>query len=115
MDVDENEQNQIACLLVVEDTNLFAAVFNLRRRQHASPEPALKAKVGRRIYDRPIYTCSRWWLMLRKGDCKMEGHPQNRVFRRRFSVLFSMFKAIVSEAREWIISGNKKIGDVTTD
>ena len=53
--------------------------------------------------------------MLLKGDCKVEGHPQNKVFRRRFSVPFSMFKLIVAEEREWVINGEKKFGDITAD
>ena len=94
---DSEEQKrlvQIACLLVVEDSNLVAAVLNSRRRKLLNPEPPLKIKVGRRIFDRPVYTNSTWWTMLLKGDCKVEGHPQNKVFRRRFSVPFSMFKLI---------------------
>jgi Plant transposon protein len=39
--------------------------------------------------------------MLLKGECKVIGHPQNKVFRRRFSIPFSMFKGIVAAAREW--------------
>jgi hypothetical protein len=119
MNVDDDEEQrmriEMAYLLIVEDANLFAAVLNSRRRKLISPEPAFKVKVGRKIYDRPVYTSSTWWTMLLKGDCKIEGHPQNRVFRRRFSVPFSMFRSIVSEAREWIISGNKRMGDLTTD
>ena len=106
---------QIACLLVVEDTNLVASVLISRRRKLVNPEPPIKIKVGRRIFDRPVYTSSTWWTMLSKGDCKVEGHPQNKVFRRRFRVPFSMFKSIVSEAREWVISEENKFGDVTAD
>ena len=53
--------------------------------------------------------------MLQKGDCNIEGHPQSKVFRRRFAVLFTMFRTIVTEAREWIVDGDKKMGDTTTD
>ena len=119
MNLDSNEEQkklvQIASLLLVEEATLFAAVLGSRRRKLNLSEPALKAKVGRKIYDRPVYTCSTWWTMLIKGDCKLEGHPQNKVFRRRFSVPYSMYKSIVAEAREWIGPGNKRMGDVTTD
>lgn len=106
---------EIACSVVVEDTNKFSAVLSARRRAKRCQRPKIKAKQGRLIYARPTYTCSTWWTMLQKGDCKVDGHPQNKVFRRRFSVPFTMFKAIVSEAREWITDGGKRMGDVTTD
>ena len=88
--VEQRKLIQIASLVIVKEDILFAAVLSSRRRRLNPPEPALKIKVGRRIYDRPVYTCSTWWTMLLKGDCKVEGHPQNKVSRRRFSVLYSM-------------------------
>ena len=45
--------------------------------------------------------------MLARGDYKIEGYPQNKVFWRRLIIPFTMFRQIVSDAREWIISGNK--------
>jgi hypothetical protein len=112
VDYDEEQKSriQIASLLLLEDANLFAAVLNARRRKLISPEKALKIEVGRKVYKRPVYTSSKWWTMLLKGYCKIEGNPQNRVLRRRFCVPFSMFRSIVSEAREWIISRNKRMG-----
>lgn len=106
---------QVACLQVVEEANVFAAVLSSKRRQRNNQQPASKVKLARRIFDRPSYTNSTWWTMLQKGDCKIEGHPQNKVFRRRFSVPFTMFKSIDSEAREWITVGDKKMGDTTVD
>lgn len=118
MNLNDDEAQQrlvhIACLLV-DDFKLVAAVLDSRSRKRLNIEPPTKVKVGRRIFDRPIYTHSTWWTMLSKGDCKVEGHPQNKVFRRRFSVPFLMFKLIVSEAREWIVIGDKKFGDITAD
>jgi hypothetical protein len=72
-DEEQKSRVQIASLLLLEDANLFAAVLNARRRKPISPEPALKIKVGRKIYERPVYTSSTWWPMLLKGDCKIEG------------------------------------------
>lgn len=94
---------------------MFAAVLSSKRRQRNNQQPAPKVKLARRIFDRPSHTNSTWWTILQKGDCKIEGHPQNKVFRRRFSVPFTMFKSIVSEAREWITVGDKKMGDTTVD
>jgi hypothetical protein len=79
-DEEQKSRVQIASLLLLEDANLFAAVLNARRRKPISPEPALKIKVGRKIYERPVYTSSTWWPMLLKGDCKIEG-----ILRTNFS------------------------------
>jgi hypothetical protein len=75
----------------------------------------LLIKVGRRIFDRPVYTRSTWWIMLRKGDCNFEGHPEKRILRRCFRVPFSMFKSIVADAGEWTLFGNKMLGEVSSD
>ena len=53
--------------------------------------------------------------MLEKGDCKITGHAHNKLFRRRFSIPFSMFKVITEEAREWIGRNGKRLGDRITD
>ena len=100
---------EIACAVVVEDANVFAAVLGARRRAENHKRSKIKVKQGRLIYARPTYTCSTWWTMLQKG------HPQNKVFRRRFSVPFTMFKLIVSEARDWITDGGKRMGNNKTD
>jgi hypothetical protein len=69
-----NEEQDIvlslASLMIDADSQLFAAV--LRRRKRSPLDPPLKTKVGRRIFDRPVYTCSTWWIMLVEGDCKIE-------------------------------------------
>lgn len=113
---EEDEQQRLlllASLMIDADSKLFAAV--VKRRKVIFREPPLKIKVGRRIFERPVYTCSAWWIMLHKGDCKIEGHPQSRVFRRRFGVPFSMFKSIVADAREWTLFGNKRLGKISSD
>ena len=53
--------------------------------------------------------------MLEKGDCKVVGHAHNKLFRRRFSVPFSMFRDIVEEAREWPGQNAKRRGDRAVD
>ena len=100
----------LACISCLETNNAIMAAIvsqNRKRAAIAALEPPIPVKIGRKVYDRPDYKASTWWLMLAKGDCKIEGHPQNNVFRRRFSIPFTMFRQIVSDAREWIISGNK--------
>ena len=114
-DLELDEPLRIACSQVVVDATSFATVLSSRHRSRKRQEPYLKVKVPRKIYGRPSYKCSTWWTMLQKGDCKIEGHPQNKVFRRRFAVPFTMFRTIVTEAREWIVDGDKKMGDTTTD
>jgi hypothetical protein len=87
---EEDEQQRLlllTSLMVDADSKLCAAV--VKRRKVIFSEPPLKIKVGRRIFERPVYTCSTWWIMLHKGDCKIEGHPQNKVFRSRFLFLCS--------------------------
>ena len=91
----------VAAQLVVAESELLALLLRERKRKRALLAPAEVVKVGRRIYDRPVYTNSTWWTMLIKGECKIINHPQNKLFRRRFSVPYSMFKDIVTVAREW--------------
>ena len=112
---DTNRLCQIASVLLQANVSLGATILSSRRRNRESSGPKVKLKVGRKIFDRPVYTSSTWWTMLVKGDCKVEEHPQHKVFRRRFSVPFSIFKSIVEEAREWITVGLKKMGDETTN
>jgi hypothetical protein len=53
--------------------------------------------------------------MLAKGDCKVLGHPQNKMFQRRFSVPISMFKDIVEESRLWVLDNGKTLGEPGAD
>ena len=106
---------QVAAQLVAADSDAIAAVLSGRKLKRESLEKSdVVVKVGRKIYDRPVYRNSTWWTMLLKGECKVVGHPQNKLFRRRFSIPFSMFRDIVAEAREWP-NGSGKMGDVTID
>ena len=106
---------QIAAQLVAADSNVIAGVLNARKvKRQLLEKPDVAVKVGRKIYDRPLYSNSTWWTMLLRGECKVVGHPQNKLFRRRFSIPFSMFRDIVAEAREWPHGGGK-MGDVTVD
>ena len=100
------------------------AVINKRHtaRIHQRLQPYVQAtpavKKPRTIYERPVYKNSTWWTMLLKGECKMIGHPNFKLFRRRFGVPYSMFKEIVEEARTWVsMKGNKdeKLGDSLSD
>ena len=106
---------QIAAQLVAADSNVIAGVLNARKvKRQLLEKPDVAVKVGRKIYDRPLYSNSTWWTMLLRGECKVVGHPQNKLFRRRFSIPFSIFRDIVAEAREWP-QGGGKMGDVTVD
>ena len=40
----------------------------------------------RRVFPRPNYRDSVWWRMLEKGDCKIPGSREYKLFRRRFGV-----------------------------
>ena len=55
----------------------------------------------RRVYPRPDYTQSVWWRMMALGNCKIDGHRENKLFRRRFGVKWSRFVLIVEAARTW--------------
>ena len=111
-DGDEAELLYMSSIFLLSEANLVATLI-ADKRKAALNVP--KNKVGRRLYDRPIYAQSTWWVMLEKGDCKIPGHAHNKLFRRRFSIPFSMFKDITEEAREWIGRNGKRLGDRTTD
>ena len=55
----------------------------------------------RRIFPRPDYKESVWWKMLEKGDCKIPGTREYKLFRRRFGVRFERFKNFCETARTW--------------
>jgi hypothetical protein len=106
---------QIVAQQITAESDIIAAVLRERNRKRAlAAKPNVIVRIGRRIYDRPIYSHSTWWAMLLKGECKVIGHPQNKIFRRRFSIPFSMFKDIVAAAREWP-HGKGNLGDITVD
>ena len=89
----------------------------LQRKQEKLVAPPV-AKKARTIYERPIYKNSTWWTMLAKVECKILGHPQSKLFRRRFAVPFSTFRNIVEEARSWMsMKGNldEKLGNSRAD
>lgn len=89
----------------------------LQRKQEKLVAPPV-VKKARTIYERPVYKNSTWWTMLAKGECKILGHPQSKLFRRRFAVPFSTFRNIVEEARSWMsMKGNldEKLGDSRAD
>ena len=111
---DEAELLNLGALFVLAESD-FISTFLARKRQVIPDMNNVKDKVSRKLFDRPVYTQSTWWIMLQKGDCKVVGHPHNKLFRRRFSVPFSMFKDITEEAREWKGLNGKKFGDVATD
>lgn len=90
----------------------------MQKRKQGKVEITPVVKKARTIYERPVYKNSTWWTMLVKGECKIIGHPQSKLFRRRFAVPFSMFKNIVEEARSWVsMKGilNEKLGDFRMD
>jgi hypothetical protein len=91
-DEEQKSRVQIASLLLLEGANLFAAVLNARRRKPISPEPALKIKVGRKIYE--LYMVAN----APKRRLQNRRNPQNKFFRRRFGVPFSMFRSIEIES-----------------
>ena len=93
---------QVAAQLIAADSDAIAAVLSGRKLKRKFLEKSdVVVKLGRKIYDRPVYSNSTWWTMLLKGECKVIGHPQNKLFQRRFSIPFWMFRDIVAEAREW--------------
>ena len=102
---------EIACSVVVEDTNLFSAVLSARRRAKRCQRPKIKAKQGRLIYARPTYACSTWLNNVTKRRLQ----SRRASAEQGFSVPFTMFEATVSEAGEGITDGGKRVGDVTTD
>ena len=64
-------------------------------------------KKYRRVFVRPDYEKSVWWLMLVRGDCKRPGTREYKLFRRRFGVGFERYKNFVEEARTWDITKEK--------
>ena len=116
----ENEDDgdaQMFCMtsmFVLAESNFIASVIANKRKEAPDHQKA-KEKLRVKLYDRPVYTQSTWWIMLEKGDVKVVGHAHNKQFRRRFSVPFSMFKEIVEEARDWIGLNGKKLGERVTD
>jgi hypothetical protein len=114
-DEDDNAQILYICsLFVLEEANLTASVLANKRKLLLNDQIST-VKIGRKLYDRPVYEHSTWWIMLEKGDCKVPGHAHNKLFRRRFSVPFAMFRDIVEEAREWPGQNGKKLGERTKD
>lgn len=104
MEDEDDGDAQMFCMtsmFVLAESNFIASVITNKRKEAPDHQKA-KEKVRRKLYDRPVYTQSTWWIMLEKGDVKVVGHAHNKQFRRRFSVPFSMFKEIVEEARDWI-------------
>ena len=99
---------------VLAESNFVASVI-AKKRKVAPDHRDMNQTLRRKLYDRPVYMQSTWWIMLEKGDVKVVGHAHNKQFRQRFSVPFSMFKDIVEEARDWIGLNGKKLGDRVTD
>ena len=103
---------RLSALSVIISSQLVASIVKRRRlKRKLQEENCLKVSAVRKIHDRPVYKHSTWWAMLAKGDCKVLGHPQNKLFRRRFSVPFSMFKDIVEESRLWVLDNGKTLGE----
>jgi hypothetical protein len=75
---------------------------------------ATEEKKTRRVYERPDYLESAWWKMLEAGNCKIEGHRENKKFRRRFGVTFKRFKEICEAAKDWpiLVGEEKTYGDI---
>ena len=117
MDDEEDEDAKtfyMASMFVIAESNLFASVI-AKKRKVAPDHQDIYQTLRSKLYDRPVYMQSTWWIMLEKGDVKVVGHAHNKQFRRRFSVPFSMFKNIVEEARDWIGLNGKKLGDRVID
>lgn len=110
----EMEILRLSALSVIISSQLIASTLK-RRALKVKFQDENCPQVFRKIYDRPVYKQSTWWTMLAKGDCKILGHPQNKLFRRRFSVPFSMFKDIVEESRLWVLDNGKLMGETGSD
>ena len=81
---------------------LYQALKYLKQQQEERDR--LPTKRRRHVYPRPDYTQSTWWRMLEKGDCKILGHREYDIFRRRFAVTFERYKEFVEKARSWNMS-----------
>ena len=117
MDDEEDEDAKtfyMASMFVIAESNLFASVI-AKKRKVAPDHQDIYQTLRSKLYDRPVYMQSTWWIMLEKGDVKVVGHAHNKQFRQRFSVPFSIFKNIVEEARDWIGLNGKKLRDRVID
>lgn len=114
------EDEELMRLLAVQlETDNFVLNHLLQENENKKDniDGGLKETKRRKIYDRPDYLKSTWWLMLEKGLCKIPTHREYKMFRRRFSVSFPRFKKMVEDAKEWTISEDttKKFGDIIAD
>lgn len=65
--------------------------------------PIEKPKRFRKVVPRAPFADSVWWRLLVKGDCKVVGHTQHSLFRRRFGVTYARYAWIVHTASSWVI------------
>ena len=85
-------------------TKLYAlAIVVMQAIQNAieARDAVQKAKKTRKNRARPDYRQSTWWRMLADGRCKDPETPEHQLFRRRFTVPFTMYADIVKKARDW--------------
>lgn len=98
--ISTEKEDALVKLLSLHLRSEMAAIKRLHdkrmlKRKEEKVDDIPVVRKARTIYERPVYKYSTWWTMLVKGECKILGHPQSKLFRRRFAVPFSIFKSIV--------------------
>ena len=78
-DVEDEDAKMLymASMFVLAESNFVASVI-AKKRKMAPDHQDMNQKLRRKLYDRPDYMQSTWWIMLRKGDVKVEGHAHNK-------------------------------------
>jgi hypothetical protein len=102
--VEEQEEAFFTFLLAQEGILMEEIMAMSNEPSVAPPAPGPPGKRFRNVYERPDYSQSVWWLMLEKGNCKVPGHREHTLFRRRFGVGFLRFKEFCESARGWDIT-----------
>ena len=107
-DLDEDDDVMIAILLAQDGIVLH----QLLEEAVGGNANRSGRKRYRRVFQRPNYSESVWWRMLEKGECKIPGTREYKLFRRRFGVGFERYKTFCEAARTWngIAKGNDAIG-----
>ena len=93
--LDEGDNAIVAVLLAQEVLVLEKLLENSTGDDENGPR-----KRYRRVYSRLNYKESVWWRMLEKGDCKIPGTREYKLFRRRFGVGFERYRLFCQATRD---------------
>jgi hypothetical protein len=96
------DEDALMAFLFAQDGVLFEELMNDDEIGGSNAD----RKKFRRVFPRPDYKQSVWWLMLSKGDCKIPGTREYKLFRRRFGVGFERYRDFCEAASDWDISKN---------